>query len=397
MVNGEQHPNERLLDYSQLEPFIDQEKGGVLETLDQDESGTVSDGELRSFMTRLRENGVPGADLDVRIVVLNPTHDFTDRGEKARDCTLCHSRDAKFYSRHVLELPEKDGGFRTIPVEKGILVRRGEQPFGEDLYLLGEYKIRRDDLGELIAAVSRIGFKWLDLAGVFIISFSAVAVCFHATLLLGTRKLRSKSEATSVAEPLPAAIRGWHWLHGLCVILLILTGVQLRLPDTAPLFATLLNAVNLHNLSGIILIVDYVFWITYHMWKKTFRIRFLVSSDNPLKDLMESLRYYAYSIFFGNGQPNGRSSSSNLDPVERLFFLVMMVILLPLQMLSGILLYDVHAMMPVIRMLGGLRVVDAVHVLGAYLLVSSLVFHVYFHTLKKYSRPAFRLSASRNA
>ncbi len=44
-----------------------------------------------------------------------------------------------------------------------------------------------------------------------------------------------------------------------------------------------------------------------------------------------------------------------------------------------------HSTMPLLDALGGLRVVDATHLLCAYLLISSMIVHVYFHTLKKIS------------
>ncbi len=68
----------------------------------------------------------------------------------------------------------------------------------------------------------------------------------------------------------------------------------------------------------------------------------------------------------------------------------MMLLFLPLQMLTGVLLYDVNTMMPIIRVLGGLRVVDAAHLLFAYILICCVIIHLYFHTLKKYSIAARR-------
>ncbi|MBM3299823.1 MAG: cytochrome b/b6 domain-containing protein, partial [Deltaproteobacteria bacterium] len=394
IVDRDQDPDVRLLDYSRLEPFVEPGKGGLSDAIDLDRSGSVSDSELQLFMKKLREGGIPGAGIDLRILVMNPSHDFTNRGEQARDCTLCHSREARFYSKHVLELPDKDGGFRTIPVEKGILARSGQEPFGDDLYLLGEYKIRKEELQELIGYLKRFGFKWLDVAGALIILMSSTGVFLHASLLFATRKMRKNPESSNGIEAFPVPVRAWHWVHGLCFVLLILTGTQLRLPDTAPIFATFLNAVNLHNLAGVILILNYAFWIAYHVWKRTLRARYIVPSPQPVKDFVEAIHFYAYQMFVGEERRNGSIGPTDLDPVERFFFFVLMLILLPIQMLTGILLYDVHKMMPVIRMLGGLRVVDAIHVIGAYLLVSSLVIHVYLHTLKRYSRQAGRMSVS---
>lgn len=384
IVNKVDGYGRQVLDYSRLSRSAPEGTQEIIGMLDKDGNGRLSDAEIRAFMERLRKNGFPDAVLDVRILVLNPTHNFSSRGEQAKDCTLCHSEDAKFYSKLVLELPEKDGGFRTIPVEKGILVRRGQRPYMGDFYILGESKISKDDLSELAAAARRIGFKWIDLLGTAVVLFSIAAVTLHGMLMFGSRKLRRPPYGRQGPSPHPLPIGAWHWVHGFCAILLIFTGIQLRLPDVAPIFATFLNAVNLHNLCGAVLICDYSFWIVYSLWTGELRRRYLVSPSECSSGIAEMLHYYGYLIFVGEKCPLRTTDSSPFDPVERVFFVLTMFGLLPLQMATGMLLYDVQRTLPAIQALGGLRVVDATHVLCAYLFVSFTIVHVYFHTLKKY-------------
>ena len=296
-----------ILGYDRLAPFIEKGKGGLVDTLDKDGDRKLSGAEMRSFMNRLRAGGVPGAGLEIRILVLTPTHNFTHLGEEARDCTLCHSKDAKFYSTLVLEIPERDGRFVALPVEKQILVSRVLRPFAGDLYLLGESKIRPEDLEDVATVVKRIGFKWLDLLGMFVVLLTLVAVAFHGTLMSLTSRFRRTVESVEKTESLPVAIRVWHWIHGLAVILLIMTGIQLRLPDVMPIFASFLNAVNLHNLTAVIVILDYLFWISYHLWRKEFKERFFISPGNFFRDTAQMLHYYGYLIFVGGAYPSGFS------------------------------------------------------------------------------------------
>ncbi len=214
----------------------------LAETLDRDGNGILSEAELSSFLRSLQEKGVPGAALEARVLVLSPTHNFSSRGEQAKDCSLCHSEDAKFYSVLLLEVPDKDGDLRTFHVERGILTRPGRRLFVEDFYLLGESKIRKQDLDEVADAVRRIGFKWVDLMGCFMVAFTGAAVSFYPAHGRDQEvEARASPFATGVTSSgragMALAPRALHCLIGS-------HGIQLRLPDSAPIFATFLNAVN---------------------------------------------------------------------------------------------------------------------------------------------------------
>jgi len=372
------------LDYKRLAPFIKPDKEGLAHTLDEDGNGKLSAIEIARFIKKVQANGIPGASLRVKISVSKSTHNFTDRGERTQDCGLCHSQNAKFYSKLFLEIPEKEGDWRRLPVERNILAPHWHKAGVETLYLLGESKISREDLQDVVAVVKRIGFKWVDLVGCFITLATLSAVLFHMILLFLTRKLRNGPRQVEDLETLPAPIRAWHWLHGLCAILLLLTGVQLRLPDAVPIFANFLNAVNLHNLIGIILTGDYVFWFVYHLWQGQFKSRLFVSLSTFVRDTVETANYYGYLMFTGAGFPKSCQHYLVFDPVERCLFFMTMLVFLPIQFSTGLLLMNMQGMMPVISFLGGPRVVDATHLICAYLLVSSVVIHLYLHALRKY-------------
>lgn len=373
---------ENTVNYGRLAPFIDAEKGGLVETLDQDGKGRISPERIASFLKKIRQNGIPEASLEVRILVLRPTHNFTDKGAQTRDCSLCHSENARFYSKLVLEVPEKDGDFRTIPVDRKIFLLHDPAGLIENFYLLGESKIRQKDLQDILDAVGRIGSKWIDLLGVLLVLSSLAVVFLHAVLMFLTRKLRERGSLKAHEHPVAETV--WHVIHGFCVILLVLTGLQLRLPDLAPIFATFLNAVNLHNICGAMVLIDYLFWISYQAWTGKLRSSFLVFPSGFLRNSIEILHYYGYLVFVHENCPRNFDSASVLESLEKSLFFLMMFILIPGQVFTGILLYDLYTAMPIIEKLGGLRVIDGFHLISAYLLMSVIVIHTYFHTLKRY-------------
>jgi len=55
--------------------------------------------------------------------------------------------------------------------------------------------------------------------------------------------------------------------------------------------------------------------------------------------------------------------------------------MLPLQIISGVLLWDLETFHPIIERLGGVRVVDAFHIILAYVFAAFLLVHLYLATL----------------
>ena len=389
IVDNVDSSHQNVLDYQQIQRAVATAKTGIGKILAKERSNEISGADLTYLVDTLRQKGYPHAGLKARILVINPTHNFTDRAEHTRDCTLCHSKDARFYSEILLSIPETGGGIRTFRMGKGILARLSQQPYMRNIYLLGGPKITRADLNKVLAILEQIGFKWIDIIGIAMVGFSLLIISFHATVMFFTRRYRRGPRHSEIVGPASVTLRVWHWIHGLNVLLLLFTGIQLRLPDTFPLFATFLNAVDLHNLCGTLVAADYVFWLSYNLWKRQLASRFFVSPGVLFRDMLEVVHYYGYLIFTGGSYPKTYGDYRSFDPAERVFFVLLMLCVVPVQIFTGALLYDVQTNQPLITALGGLRLVDGVHILTAYMLISSMVFHLYFHTLKKYRRVTF--------
>jgi thiosulfate reductase cytochrome b subunit len=162
-------------------------------------------------------------------------------------------------------------------------------------------------------------------------------------------------------------IRIWHFVHGICILLLVLTGIQLRYPDLFVLFGTVRKTVQLHNLFGFIVAADYFLWFLYYVMKREGTTR--------------QARYYFFRIFFGDPAPFEPSPEAKFNSMQKITYAGIMLFMLPLQIFTGILLWDLELFLPVIAVLGGVRVIDAFHVILAYVFTSFLIMHLYLATL----------------
>lgn len=189
---------EERLEYGEVAKLLDMDKPDLGKLLDSDSNGFLEDREVLSFLKSLGEKGRGDqVELGVKVLVLKPSHNYTDKGTKAKDCSLCHSSRAEFYSKLIMEIPEQGGGIRTLPMDKSILVGIHAIPVTSDFYLLGESKISKRDILDILFVVRKIGYKWLDVIGIIFIVGGLGFVGFHGLvriLTIGLRKKRRHKE-----------------------------------------------------------------------------------------------------------------------------------------------------------------------------------------------------------
>jgi predicted CXXCH cytochrome family protein len=181
------------LEYEEVTKLLDMKKPDLVKLLDSDSNGFLEDREVLSFLNLLKEKTPQQTiELGVRVLVLQPSHNYTDKGTKAKNCSLCHSSRAEFYSKLIMEIPDSGGGIRTLPMDKSILAGIHTIPVTSDFYLLGESRISERDIADLMFVVRKIGYKWLDVLGILFILGGLGFVSLHAFLRIVTIRTRRK-------------------------------------------------------------------------------------------------------------------------------------------------------------------------------------------------------------
>ena len=166
--------------------------------------------------------------------------------------------------------------------------------------------------------------------------------------------------------------RFWHWLQMALILVLLVTGFEVH-----GLFSWLgfQTAVEVHNYAGLTWLIAFaffVFWIfTTGEWKQyipTTRKMFAV------------IRYYSYGIFKGESHPVPKRKEAKHNPLQRLVYLSLAALLLPIQMASGFLYWGYNSWAA--WGLGGLslNVIAIIHMAGAFAILSFLIVHVYMTT-----------------
>lgn len=180
-------------------------------------------------------------------------------------------------------------------------------------------------------------------------------------------------------HPLP--VRIWHWINALAVLALIVTGIQIRYVGLIDLLS-FRTAVILHNWTGFVLIGNFFVWLLFYLLSD--KIKVYHPELSPTKHFRESFRqlwYYGYGIFKGEPNPHHISVYHKFNAMQSMAYQVVMLLLVPLQFYTGVLLWDVKRFAGMIDMLGGVRVVDTAHVLIFIFFVGFIFIHPYLASL----------------
>jgi thiosulfate reductase cytochrome b subunit len=169
--------------------------------------------------------------------------------------------------------------------------------------------------------------------------------------------------------------RFWHWLQAALIIFLGVTGFEIH---GSIRFFGYDQAVRYHNIASISLLVLIAFAIFWHFttgeWKQYLPTR---------KNLRAQLEYYVLGIFRNAPHPTKKTVLSKLNPLQKLVYAGLKVLVIPVMVLTGLLymFYRYPQRYEVLSLnIDGLQVIATLHTIGAFLLVAFFIAHLYLIT-----------------
>ena len=164
-------------------------------------------------------------------------------------------------------------------------------------------------------------------------------------------------------------------------MVLIFTGIQLRYRDVIKV-TSFKTAVDIHNIFGFFLLFNFFIWLIYYLVSGKIRIYLpAFSLKGFIVGCIRQARYYGYGIFVGEENPHHSTPDNKFNPMQQMAYLNIMVLFIPLQIVTGILMWDLKGFAYWIGLAGGIKIVDSVHVLLSLFFISFLFVHIYLATL----------------
>ena len=301
-------------------------------------------------------------------------HNVT-RGEGAvNDCRMCHSDSSRVSQPIKLAsyspddvLPAFDSANNvnasgTITQAADGTVYYNPVPANDGMYIFGSSRISAID--------------WL---GALVFFGALIGVAGHGTARYVVSRKQPKGQVkTETVYMYESYRRFWHWLQTITIVLLLFTGLIIHRPEMFGVFS-FRGVVTVHNVLAVILVINAALSLFYHITTDRMR-QFIPRPYGFFDDAILQAKYYLTGIFKGEPHPFAKTPDSRMNPIQKATYFAILNVLLPLQILTGALMWGVQAVPVIARPLGGLSTLAPIHALIAWLFAAFILVHMYMTT-----------------
>jgi len=172
--------------------------------------------------------------------------------------------------------------------------------------------------------------------------------------------------------------RLWHWGNVVLMILLILSGFNIHFARGFNIFGTLPTAITVHNVAGFAVIAGYLFWVVYLILSGRIRY-YLPNREDLVGGIWAQAKYYLYGIFTRAHHPFTESVERKFNPLQKWTYLSLMGLLMPLQAVTGVMLYFFIANWAGFRS-EWVTPLGILHTTAAFALTAFTISHIYLAT-----------------
>lgn len=353
----------------------------VLHAFDADQNGQLSPTELRLdtpekqtlIAERLAALGLKDPRIAGEIQPYSINHNLA-RGEWAlRDCQVCHSDDSRMAGAMKLADYLPGGVMPAFVKDTNIQAFSDLSLQDGSLY----YVPSTSDLDLYVFGHNRV--SWIDWFGATLFVGVLLGVVGHGSLRL-YRTIRQPRHQPGLKRVYMYAVyeRFWHWLQTFVIGLLLVTGLIIHRPDIFG-WLSFRHMVTLHNVLAAILVINATLSLFYHLVSGEIQ-QFIPRPYGFFDQAILQAKFYLRGIFKGDAHPFEKTPSKKLNPLQQATYFGILNVLLPLQVLTGALMWGVQRWPDIARLFGGLPFLAPFHSLVAWTFGAFIIGHVYLTT-----------------
>jgi thiosulfate reductase cytochrome b subunit len=180
----------------------------------------------------------------------------------------------------------------------------------------------------------------------------------------------------------PRWVRLWHLINAISCLFLIVTGFSMQFSNPKVPMIRFDTAVSIHNIFGIILILNYFIYFMGNIFTYNGRY-YRITIEGYFERLMGQFRYYTRGIFKGEQPPYPITKERKFNPLQQFTYVMTMYIMVPIMGFSGLLLLYPDIIPTQIIGISGLHLTDLLHILAGFVISMFMFVHIYFCTIGK--------------
>jgi len=354
----------------------------ILVVFDTNKDGKIDRSELRldskekveKITRKLELLGIQEPVISGTIDAYPVNHGVRESVHTTLDCADCHSRESRM-GEDVLLSNFAPGGILPTFSPSSIAGIEGKITLNKQ----GNVALERDSslTRHYVFGYSRSHFLYSFGFWIFIVSILFILIHGLARYISSRRNPVTPEKAQTVYM-YRFYERLWHWTMATAVILLAITGLEIHYTGRFNLFG-LQYAVSIHNILSVILVVNAALSLFYHLVSGEIK-HFFYFTNRFIKETILQVYYYIHGIFKGHSHPIPKSIDRKLNPLQQIVYVLLLNILLPFQVITGIAIWGVEKWPTLFNALNGLTYLAPLHHFGSWLFLSFLAVHIYLTT-----------------
>ena len=354
----------------------------IIEAFDQDMDGKLSnserqinnDAKFKTLQAALIESGIEAPKLSGEISAHQISHNVVNGKWATRECRACHNDDSLLASAFTLS------SYRPNNVTP-VFASQTDTYLGGNLSLLEDgsitYASDTQNAGYYVIGLNSIPL--IDWVGIIMFLAISLGVTGHAIMRKIANKRNGFAKHTYRKEYIYEAYeRFWHWMQATSILILLVTGLIIHKPVFFALFS-FRYMVEIHNIVGFILFANAALALFYNLASGQIK-QYLPEPKGFIGRSIAQATYYSKGIFKGDKHPIKKTRENKLNPLQQVTYLMILNILLPAQVITGILIWGAQRWPELATSIGGLTILAPLHTLIAWLFATFIVMHVYLTT-----------------
>jgi thiosulfate reductase cytochrome b subunit len=382
-VQGDPARPVRLVDLQTAYREGDRYHPDIVAAFDTNSNGQVDNDELmldtpakeEAVKARLTSLGLEKPRIQAEVQPYSISHNVANGEWVTKECTACHTGESRI--TQPMQLADYIPG-RVWP----------QFVHNDSVEIDGE--IVTDDTGELVYlptttaeglyVLGHNSVPFVDWLGVLALLGTVGGIIVHGGGRVLVAMINKEPHHPQLKQVYMYTLyeRIWHWLQAVAIFILLFTGLVIHRPDMFGVFDFGFTVI-VHNVVGFLLLINAFLALFFHLASGEIR-QYLPQPRGFFNQAITQTMFYMRGIFRGDEHPFEKNPQKKLNPLQQLVYFGILNVLLPLQVITGVLIWGMQRWPTIATTLGGLPFLAPVHTLAAWFFASFIIMHVYLTT-----------------